>query len=261
VSATHSKSTANRFSLASSLNRFSLNKNNKLPGEPKSKTITREQSKLSNIGKKHAGTCKDETPSQPKRVPKNQLRKSPQLADIIPSLSIRSSKVDVELKSIPEEICLKKNLKNRLSIPSILESPIPSPNERSRPQSIILTDTTSSVFLDRFLSRVPCQDFIDERQKFQTMNLSPRSNSAQRAPIASYSTTILPRSTYSKNNTDEHWSNFLSKTHGPSSNLSNSPFVNTDAKKKRLSLLINPNLSLRLSPQKSNFLKRQSMLA
>ncbi|KAI8889568.1 hypothetical protein K501DRAFT_266746 [Backusella circina FSU 941] len=264
VEVTPSKSSINRFSLASSLNRFSLNKNNnKLSGEPKSKIITREQSKLANIGKKHAGTCKNETPGQPKRTIKNQPRKSPQLIDIIPSLSIRSSKVDVELKSIPEEISLQKKAKNRLSIPSILESPSPSPNERSRPQSIIVTDTTSSVFLDRFLSRVPCQEFIDERQKFQTMkpSFSPRLSSTQRTPLMSCSTTILPRSTYYQNNTDEEWSKFLSKTHGPSSSLANSPLVNRDNNKKRLSLLINPNLSMRLSPQKSNFLKRQSMLA
>lgn len=133
-------------------------------------------------------------------------------------------------------------------------------NKKPRPQSSILPHSPSSVFLDRLKSRTPSQDGGDNKLCHSII----QPNTPKFARISSQGAefnvdgTITPPSSPSSSESSNYpplISHFSYSRQGGKS-------VTQEKKKKRASLLITPSLStIRLLPQKSHFLKRQSMLA
>jgi hypothetical protein len=223
---------------------------------------------------------KSRSTTQSKKSFESQSRKNSHLADKT-NTSKRLS-TSVALEAIGEDTDLPKRSHNRLSTPPLATTRTSSNvfgqqfHKKSRPQSTIIQSPQSSVFLERLLSRSSYPDVLGARPNCQAIqpNVSPKPNHMHQerlSPISSYSTMATSNTTdkdgdvmmeeWGSDNSNRHV--FPWKLHGTSSTntrKNNAPQP-LELKRNRLSMIISPSLSIRLSPQKSHFLKRQSMLS
>lgn len=150
----------------------------------------------------------------------------------------------------------------------LISAPDVTNNKKQRPQSSILPHSPSSVFLDKLRSRTPSQDGGDTGKlchgSFQP-NTATTSKFARIITHGDFTQddTITPPSSPSSTESSSLLTPPLISQFNHHHYLRQSgKSVTAEKKKKRASLLITPSLStIRLLPQKSHFLKRQSMLA
>lgn len=134
-------------------------------------------------------------------------------------------------------------------------------NKKQRPQSSILPHSPSSVFLDRLRSRTPSQDggekpchSIQPNTASKFVRIITHGDFIQDENITPPSSPCSTDSSFTPPLVSQFNHHHYLRQSGKS--------VTPEKKKKRASLLITPSLStIRLLPQKSHFLKRQSMLA
>ncbi|KAI8880523.1 hypothetical protein K501DRAFT_335338 [Backusella circina FSU 941] len=269
---TNTKPNPNRFSFTGSLNRFSLTKNS---------AADIEEKYLENNNADYGDRLlKSRSTSRSKKSFEIQSRKNGQLADKT-NTSKRLS-TSVALEAIGEDTDLPKRSRNRSSTPPSAANRTSSTvfgqqqHKKSRPQSTII-QSSQSVFLERLLSRSSYPDVLGARTNCQAIqpNISPKPNHMHQerlSPISSYSTTTATTNTADKEGQDMmgEWSHSGNNRHGFPWKLHSTSSTNTrrsdapqplELKKNRLSMIISPSLSIRLSPQKSHFLKRQSMMS
>lgn len=235
-----------KFSFTSSLNRFSLPKNS---------------SYISMTEKYHSVKSESTTKNNSATRQRNRFSSPPPLPN--PHHHHYQNQRKRQYNISPPELIQTSNMNLADLTPNKKSS-----SAKRRPQSTILPHSPSSIFLDRLRSRnsnKSCFDVIEEKELIIQQHSSKQEVYFPHiyTIVDNYVEEITPPSSPSSTDSGTTPPSLISSTTVTTHSSDQPPKDNqTPLKKKRTSLLVSPSLStIRLISQKSQFLKRSSMMS